>query len=337
MPRVSVVVPTYNRCDCLMEMLRSALGQTFRDLELIVVDDGSTDGSAIEVLRQLGPDPERAESLWRQHVASATGTIGFGFWTHEIPLQYLYQPNRGIGAARNRGLQVAHGDLVAFLEPDHRWEARHLDRQVAFFDGNEDAWIAHGRLVVDRNGRAAAGKKRPTRSPLPISFEEIVGGNELRTSAIVAKKRCLDVHGGFDENLPACEDYDLWIRIAAHVPIYRVPQAVVRVKAPPSVPGWSLDRYRVYALEKAYQSGHLNAEQRHRVADELVARCDVLVEGYRKRNNTERANFYERKRKKFESEVLKLDMSDAAARTDPLHAVAAELAEEASASPAPRL
>jgi hypothetical protein len=85
-----------------------------------------------------------------------------------------------------------------------------------------------------------------------------------------------------------------------------------------AAPAWSLDRYRVYALEKAYQSGHLNAEQRHRVADELVARCDVLVEGFRKRKNHERANFYDRKRKKFELEVAKLDLSDAATQTEPI-------------------
>ena len=329
MPRVSVVVPTYNRCDCLMEMLRSALDQTFRDLEILVVDDGSTDGSAIEVLRQLGPDPDRAETLWRQHVAAATGPIGFSFWTEEIPLQYLYQPNRGIGAARNRGLQSAHGEYVAFLEPDHRWDSHHLDRQLAFFARNENAWIAHGRLVAERSARAH-GKRKAVRSPTPISFEEVVAGDALRTSAIVARKQCLDAHGGFDENLPACEDYDLWIRIAAHVPIHLVPEALVRVKAAPVVSSWSLDRYRVYALEKAYQRGHLNSSQRHRVADELVARCDVLVEGYRKRNNTERANFYERKRKKFESEVLKLDMSDAASRPEPARAAAQEWVEEAS-------
>jgi hypothetical protein len=95
-----------------------------------------------------------------------------------------------------------------------------------------------------------------------------------------------------------------------------VPKACVCNKRNSNHPSWSLDRYRVYALEKAYQSGHLNSIQRHRVAVELVERCDVLVQGFKKRKNLERANFYDRKKKKFELEVSKLDSSDAASRSD---------------------
>jgi glycosyltransferase involved in cell wall biosynthesis len=283
-------------------------------MEIVVVDDGSTDESAVEVLRQLGPDPERAESLWKHHVHSATGALGFGFWTHDVSLQYIHQPNRGMGAARNRGLHASHGEFVAFIEPDYRWDPKHLERQVDFFKQNKDAWIAQGRVVSGRTTARCSKKKKPTASAM--SFEQIVGGNGLCASALVARRRCFEIHGGFDENLPACEDYDLWVRIAAHAPIYQVADSVVCIKKPRSSPSWSLDRYRVYALEKAYQSGRLNSEQRQRVADELVARCDVLVEGFRKLNNTERANFYDRKRKKFEIEVAKLEMSDAAGRAD---------------------
>lgn len=315
MPRVTVIMPTYNRSDCLVDTIRSALNQTFQDQEILVVDDGSTDDSAVEVLRQLGPDPERAESLWKHHLATATGALGFGFWTNDISLQYVHQPNRGMGAARNRGLQASQGEFVAFLEPDCTWDTKHLERQVDFFSNNKDAWIAHGRVVSNRSSAKTGKKKKSALNSL--NFEQIVSGNGLCASALVARRRCLELHGGFDENLPACEDYDLWVRIAAHTPIYQVADSMVCMKKPRSTPSWSLDRYRVYALEKAYQSGRLNADQRHRVADELVSRCDILVEGFRKRNNTERANFYDRKRKKFEVEVSKLEMSDAAGRPDP--------------------
>ncbi len=332
MPRVTVVVPTYNRRDCLIDTLRSALTQTFLDLELVVVDDGSTDDSAVEVLRHLGPDPERAESLWKQHKSTATGAIGFGFWISDIPLQYIYQPNRGMGAARNRGAQAAHGEFLAFLEPDYRWDSRHLERLLGFFDRKGDTWITHGRVV---NGKPSAKSGKKTPAPSPLTFEEVVSGNELCASAMLVRQQCLEVHCGFDENLPACEDYDLWIRIAAHVPIYQVPDAIVRhMKKCPQPPSWSLNRYRVYALEKAYQSGHLNARQRHRVADELVTRCDILVEGFRKRNNMERANFYDRKRKKFELEVTKLDLSDAAGKSASSRDDASAIEEDSYSSPA---
>ncbi len=312
MPRISVIVPTYNRRDCLVETLRSTLNQSFRDFEILVVDDGSTDDSAIEVLRQFGPDPERAESGWRQHTASASGTCGFGFWTPELYLQYIYlQANRGMGAARNRGLQAAHGDFVAFLEPEYTWASHHLARQIEFFEQRPDAWIAQGRIVVGRSAPKTP-KKRSRPAPTTLRFEEVVAGNELATSAMVIRRACIVAHGCFDENLPSCEDYDLWVRIAAHVPIHQVPDSYVHVRQAPAPPSWSLDRYRVYALEKAFQSGHLSSDQRHRVAEELVNRCDCLVDGFRKRNNTERANFYDRKRKKFELEVAKLDLSTAA-------------------------
>jgi len=314
MPRVTVILPTYNRRDCLVDTIRSALDQTYSDHEILIIDDGSTDESAIEVLRQLGPDPERAESLWKQHLTSATGAIGFGFWIRDTSLQYIHQPNRGIGAARNRGLHACHGEFVAFIEPDYRWHPRHLEAQVEFFNHNKNAWIAHGRLVFGRPTTKPTKTKK--KEVCKFSFEQIVGGNGLCASALVARRRCFELHGGFDENLPACEDYDLWVRIAAHAPIHHVSESVVWMTKPHSAPNWSLDRYRVYALEKAYQSGRLNAEQRQRVADELVARCDILVEGFRKRNNTERANFYDRKRKKFEVEVAKLEMSDATGRTE---------------------
>jgi len=310
MPLVSVIVPTFNAGESLIETIRSALDQSFRDMEILVIDDGSSDDSAVEVLRRLGPDPERAETLWRQRTASSTGACGFGFWTRDLALQYVYQSNRGMGTARNRGLQLSQGEYIAFLEPEYIWDKDHLQHQIDFFNERTDAWISHGRVVPFMRSVPRNGKKKP-RGATAMEFTEVVAGTGVCASAIVIRRRCLESHGYFDENLPSCEDYDLWIRIAAHMPIYQIPEAIVHQKRSPSIPSWSLDRYRVYALEKAFQSGHLNSEQRHRVAEEVVERCDILVDGYRKRNNTERANFYDRKKKKFEIEVAKLGLSGA--------------------------
>ncbi len=313
MTQVSVIIPTFNRRECLVDTVRSALNQTFSEFDVVIVDDGSTDESAVAILREFGPDPERAEVLWRQHSSTTAGTCGFNFWTSDIALQYIYQANRGMGAARNRGLQASHGENVAFLEPEYLWETDHLQRHMEFFEKSPESWIAHGRLVVGKSHSRSAKKR--ARSVGAMGFEEVVAGNDLAASAIVCRRRCLELHGGFDENLPSCEDYDLWIRIAAHVPICLVSDSIVHVKKTSPPPSWSLDRYRVYALEKAFQSGHLTSDQRHRVAEEMVRRCDSLVEGYRQRNNTERANFYDRKKKKFEMEVAKLDRSTTAAQS----------------------
>lgn len=336
MSQVSVIVPTFNRRDCLVDSIRSALNQTCQDIEVIVVDDGSTDESAVEVLRHFGPDPERAETIWRNRTPSKSGTCGFGFWTPKLPLQYIYiLPNRGMGAARNRGIAVAHGEIIAFLEPGFVWDANYLERQTEFLHANPDTWIVHGRISTGRPS-GKNGRKR-CRGAAPIGFEEVVGGTDLHASGIVARRGFLEAHGGFDENLPSCEDYDLWIRIASHMPIMLLPDAVVHAGEVSAPPAWTLDRYRVYALEKAFQSGHLNADQRHRVAEEMIQRCDSLVCGYRQKNNSERANFYERKKKKFEIEVSKLDLSSAAARSRPQRAPAFIRDEEESLSPTARL
>lgn len=335
MPRISVIIPTCNRRDTLVDTIRTAVNQTYREIEIIVVDDGSTDDSAVEVLRRLGPDPERAESQWRQHAASSSGMCGFGFWTPELPLQYIYQSNRGMGAARNRGLQSAQGETIAFLEPDYYWDPHHLERQVEFFDQTSDVWISQGRVVVGKSP-AKPPKKKPRAIPPTLRFEDVVAGTGISTSSIVIRKLCILAHGCFDENLPSCEDYDLWIRIAAHVPIYQVPESYVSVRQALPPLSWSLDRYRVYALEKAFQSGHLNSDQRHRVAEELVNRCDSLVEGYRKRNNTERSNFYDRKRKKFELEVAKLALSDRMPLSGDLRFPSVVRSEEGDLSPTGR-
>ncbi len=334
MPLVSVIVPTFNGGEALLETIRSALDQSFRDFEILIIDDGSSDDSAVEVLRRFGPDPQRAETLWRQRTASSSGTCGFGFWTHDLPLQFLYQPNRGMGTARNRGLQLSHGEYIAFLEPEYTWDKDYLARQVDFLSGEVEAWISHGRVVQTSRPISRNGRKKP-RVPRTMGFADVVAGTGMCASAIVIRRRCLETHGCFDENLPSCEDYDLWIRIAAHVPIFHVLESLVFMKRSPAVPSWSLDRYRVYALEKAFQSGHLNSEQRHRVAEEMVDRCEILVEGYRRRNNTERANFYDRKKKKFELEVAKLGLSDAVITGN--GAERSEYYEEGDLSPTGRL
>ncbi len=335
MPQVSVIIPTYNRCGSLIQTLRSALNQTYQDIEIIVIDDGSGDDSAVEVLREFGPDPERAESIWRHRTPSKSGTCGFGFWTPRIPLQYIYlNPSRGIGAARNKGVAASQGEHIAFLEPGFIWNSTYLERQMEFLESHPAVWIAHGRICSAR-ATGKNGKKR-CRVPAPIQFEDVVGGTDLHASAVVARKGFIEIHGGFDENLPSCEDYDLWIRIASHVPIMLIPDALTVAGDVTAPPAWTLDRYRVYALEKAFQSGHLNADQRHRVAEEMIRRCDSLVTGYRQKNNTERANFYERKRKKFEIEVSKLDLSSAAARCRPQRTGQSIRDEEESLSPSAR-
>jgi glycosyltransferase involved in cell wall biosynthesis len=185
-PRVSVVIPTYQRADLLVEAVRSVLAQTLPDLEVLVEDDGSTDGSA-EVVARLG-DPRvsfrRAENVGRP------------------------------GPVRNRGIARARGAFVAFLDSDDVWEPRKLEVQVAALERDPDllgvscdaSWLPPRKktlLAVDADVRP--------------SFADLLARNVVCTSGAVFRREALDAVGGFDED-PAIqvEDYDLWLRLLRH-------------------------------------------------------------------------------------------------------------------------
>ena len=126
----------------------------------------------------------------------------------------------------------------------------------------------------------------------------------------MVRRSCLGNEAPFDENLPVCEEFDFWLRLTSRFRVARIDVAHQSDGPRVRTDEWGLERFRVYALEKAYQSGNLSPLSRHRVAEELVTQCDHLVEGYRRRENHERANFYDRKKKRFAQEVAKLDLSD---------------------------
>jgi cellulose synthase/poly-beta-1,6-N-acetylglucosamine synthase-like glycosyltransferase len=184
-PPVSVVVPTFQRRERVTRAIRSVIEQTFDDWELIVVDDGSTDGTgeAVAALR----DPR---------------------------LYYHWQPNGGLGAARNAGLRLARGPVVAFLDSDDRWRSDHLALVTEVFRRHPDA------LLVTTNPRwLLRGSDPPDRArlidPLPLCF---LGNFVGCPSAVAVQRDPVRRIGGFDEAIEVAEDDDLWYRLAAHGP-----------------------------------------------------------------------------------------------------------------------
>jgi len=300
MARVSVVVTTANSRDALLVTVDSLLRQTWRDFELFVADDGSTDGTGLQVLSRLGPDPTRAERVWWDSLREDTGTRCIRMIRDSICVHYLHQVTpRGAGAARNRALAMASGDLLAFADPGDNW-------QLDLLDENQE--LGAVLLTHSQKRRRAAPRRKPKLDA--VTFESILVGVEERLSGALVRRQCLGGETPFDENLPVCEEYDFWLRVTSRWPAARCGDAYQDDGPVARSTEWGLERFRVYALEKAYQSGHLTPLLRHRVAEELVRQCDLLVEGYRSRENHERANFYDRKKKRFSGEIAKLDLSD---------------------------
>jgi GT2 family glycosyltransferase len=263
-PYVSVIIPTYNRKILLAKAIDSVLSQTYTDFELIVVDDGSDDGT---------PD-----LLKKYH----------------LKLRALIQSNKGVSAARNAGINASKGQLIAFLDSDDLWLKNKLKRQVDFFTHNPDALICQTDEIWIRNGRRVNPKKRH-KKPSGMIFEQSLALCLISPSAVMLRKTLLDEVGLFDEGLPACEDYDLWLRICRKYPVYLIDEPLIikhgghfdQLSKMPK-----LDKYRIIALCKILDGGHLNFDQYKAAVKMLSKKCRIYASGCLKRKKLKEAQYF---------------------------------------------
>ena len=264
-PEVSVILPTYNRGWILKEAIDSILAQEFKDFELIVVDDGSTDNTG-EILD-----------------------------SYEQDIQVLRQSNKGVSAARNRGIDAAEGRLVAFLDSDDLWLPRKLSSQVDFFNSNPAAVINQTEEIWVRNGVRVNPKTRHHKFSGMI-FERSLALCLVSPSAVMIKKNLFSEVGVFDENLPACEDYDLWLRISCRYPVHLIETPLIMKRgghADQLSKAHGLDKYRIQALKKIIASGHLEPDSYRAAVRTLQEKCAIFATGCRKRGKDAEAKYYE--------------------------------------------
>jgi len=264
-PLVSVIIPTFNRAAWVREAVDSVLAQTFQDFELIVVDDGSTDTTA----EGLGPYGDR--------------------------LRTIVQARQGVSAARNRGLEMAVGEWLAFLDSDDLWLPQKLETQVDFLNRNPQAEICQTEEIWIRNGRRVNPREKH-RKPSGDIFAPSLALCLVSPSAVMLKKSLLQEVGFFDTELPACEDYDLWLRISCRKPIFLVEQPLVvkRGGHPDQLSRClpSLDRYRIQSLGKLLDSGLLSPHQYGLAWQELNRKCRIYGHGCLKRGKVEEGQAY---------------------------------------------
>lgn len=263
-PLVSVIIPTFNRAGWLTETIESVLSQTYPNLELIVVDDGSTDDTA-EVVQRFGNR-----------------------------LTHLRQANRGVSAARNRGVAASRGAWVAFLDSDDLWRPNKVAAQVAMFQSQPEVAVCYTDEIWIRHG-VRVNPKRIHQKHTGWLFEPSLPRCIISPSSIMMRRSLWTRLGGFDERLPACEDYDLWLRMTARVPVTLLPEAFI-VKRGGHADQLSrttplLDQYRITALDKLLRTP-LPWPQRRAVLSVLIRKCGIVAQGARKRQQTERAEVY---------------------------------------------
>jgi glycosyltransferase involved in cell wall biosynthesis len=197
--RVSVIIPTFNRSHIIMEAIESALAQTIPCLEVIVVDDGSTDNTR----ERLAPYMDR--------------------------IVYIYQENQGVSAARNTGVRAAKGDLVAFLDSDDVWHPRKLELQVLYLHEHPETALV-GAIAFDDPTRAWPALPADASLPAqPAALEDVALRPPFLTSTAVVRKHCFDKIGYFDTDLRNAEDRDLYIRIGSRYRIVKLDIVLVWV------------------------------------------------------------------------------------------------------------
>jgi glycosyltransferase involved in cell wall biosynthesis len=266
MPKVSVIIPTFNRSEKVVRAVSSVLTQRFEDFEIIVVDDGSTDNTH--------------EALSKYMSA----------------IHYVRQPdNVGVSAARNRGITSSIAPWIAFLDSDDYWLREKLSVQMEFIDQNPHAVACQTEEIWIKNGRRVNPKKRH-KKPSGNIFRQSLKLCLVSPSSVIIKRSLFEDVGFFDETLPVAEDFDLWLRISCQHPIYLIDKGLV-VKEGGHEDQLSrrfsgIDRFRIKAIAKLIQSGILSSDQTSQAMEELSIKCQIYGKGCVKRGRIQEGDFY---------------------------------------------
>jgi GT2 family glycosyltransferase len=263
---VSVVIPTFNRRTLVREAVASACAQRQVVCEIVVVDDGSSDGTAAALREEFG------------------GCI-----------RVLETANRGVAAARNLGVASSSGELIAFLDSDDLWLPNKLAAQIAFFINHARAEICQTAEIWMRNG-VRVNPCAHHRKPSGDIFEASLRVCLISPSAVLLRRTLFERVGGFDETLPACEDYDLWLRILRDTPVWLIDRPLVVKRSGHadqlSRRFWGMDRFRVAALVRLLGEDTLPPSRRAATRCVLAAKCAVLANGAARRGRHDEADRY---------------------------------------------
>lgn len=269
---ISVIIPTYNRCELLRRALLSVFAQTSLPMEVVVIDDGSTDGTAA-MLREYFPS-----------------------------VSYYCQENQGVSSARNLGIQHTTGDWLAFLDSDDEWLPDKLKQQSAALTANLDSKICHTEEQWIRNGVRVNPAKQYAKTGGWI-FNDCLPLCAISPSTVIIHRSIFTAIGLFDSELPACEDYDLWLRITAHYPILLIAEPQIKKHGGHadqlSQQHWGMDRFRISALQKIIAGGQLSAENQQAAVAMLVKKAEIYLNGMIKRGKIEEVHYYQQLIQRF--------------------------------------
>ena len=268
MPQVTVILPTWNRAKWLKQSVESVLSQTFQDFELIVVDDASTDSTG-------------------KILESYSGKIR----------TILLPENLGVSAARNTAIVQSDSKWIAFLDSDDYWHAEKLEKQIKQtrlcpeyqIHFTDEIWIRNGIRVNPKN------KHRKREGWI---FKPSLALCLMAPSTVMLRRELLERHGMFDEALPVCEDYDLWLRLTAYHPVALLNEKLMTRQGGHldqlSRKYWGIDRFRVQSLQKILNRENLRSGDRIAAIRMLRKKSEILIKGFRNRGKIKEICVYQK-------------------------------------------
>ncbi len=263
---VAVIIPTHNRAHTLGRALESVYGQSRPADEVCVIDDGSEDTTRQLVLEQF---PQS---------------------------RYIYQPNAGVSSARNAGVAATESAWLAFLDSDDEWLPTKLERQLAEISHDPACRLLHCDEIWIRNGVRVNPRDKHRKKGGDV-FEHCLRECVIAPSAVIWQRSLLEEMHGFDEELPVCEDYDLWLKIGSRYPVAYVDEALLNKfgghEDQLSSRHWGMDRFRVRALANLLDSATLTSQQYSAARRTLLAKSEILVQGALKRGNEATATAFQ--------------------------------------------
>ena len=267
--KISVVIPTLNRINTLQRALDSVINQTYKPAEIIVVDNGSSDGT-LKFLREQYPK-----------------------------ITTLTENKVGVSSARNKGIKKSINQWIALLDSDDAWHPRKLEVQTSMLDSAlKEYSLIHTDEVWFRNNKHINQMKKHKKQGGYI-FERCLSLCCISPSSVLFKKNILDKVGLFDESLPVCEDYDLWLKICSSEEVLFAQDKLTYKygghKDQLSKSYWGMDRFRIKSIENIIRNFDLTNKQKKQAKKELIKKLKIIINGAFKRNNLSIVNEFSTK------------------------------------------
>ena len=267
--KISVVIPTLNRINTLQRALDSVINQTYKPAEIIVVDNGSSDGT-LKFLREQYPK-----------------------------ITILTENKIGVSSARNKGIKKSINQWIALLDSDDAWHPRKLEIQTSMLDSALKEYnLIHTDEVWFRNNKHINQMKKHKKQGGYI-FERCLSLCCISPSSVLFKKNILDKVGLFDESLPVCEDYDMWLKICSSEEVLFAQDKLTYKygghKDQLSKSYWGMDRFRIVSIENIIKNFDLTYKQKKQAKKELIKKLKIIINGAFKRNNLSIVNEFSTK------------------------------------------